>query len=242
MTAVSVVRCPLSVVRSPLTVDAVSGRRSRVSAQAHRLPVVESRFCPQVVVATKRLTGAEGACCICGNRAERHPLPTGEGRRGAPAAETESSPSTQRSGGVRGQGFLVNVCRRVPERTPFRTGELRGMDSLKALTPHPGSSALTALEPTQRCAGIARYGADPLPVGEGSPTGSAVVVSTFLPSFRRPRAMSGYPIPDTRHPVPHLQRTTDNGQRATDNDQRTTSNGQRTTTNDQRTTDNEVSK
>jgi hypothetical protein len=48
---------------------------------------------------------ASSRASACGMHRGGHPLPTGEGRRGARIAESESSQNSQRCGGVRGQGF-----------------------------------------------------------------------------------------------------------------------------------------
>src|SRR5438876_9186074 len=72
-----------------------------------------------------------------------HPLPTGEGRRGAPIAESKSLRRTQRSGGVRGfqrrhsPTAAIESCVSLGKQRSANTNET-------ASTPHPGPSALTA--------------------------------------------------------------------------------------------------
>src|SRR5580765_2366312 len=101
-----------------------------------------------------------GAIRLGERRDVEHPLPPGEGRRGARIAESESLQSSQRSGGVRGQGLprftseLLWWSSRSENPSPrlFRA-ECFGADSLHAglRAPEPTLSRGERVVPVALC-------------------------------------------------------------------------------------------
>jgi hypothetical protein len=160
--------------------------------------------------ATRLLGGSERA---------KHPLPTGEGRSGARISESESLHSSQRSGGVRGQGlprFTSQCCGENPSPRLFRA-EWFGTDSLHSR--------------------IARSRADPLPRGEGG-AGPLQASGPCLASAPTAHPLSSSEQRASPLHLGKLLNVSAPRERPKDNDQRTATNGQRPTNNGQRTTDN----